>query len=490
MFDVFICHSPSNRELAAAIAARLERGAEARVLLEECNSDAGKTVASAWEAGTACGAILLLLSPDSVPHRLSRTDWEPVLRHVEGNAPPPLGAVLVSGCPYPRLLERKHFFRWDAERRETLRAIERWVLGIHLENQPAAFVPARLAWFEGREHELETMWESLVDEAGSVVVTNATAGSGKTSLAQEFARAASGHFRDIAWVGCGDRSRASLVADLGRQLGVPIEGTTEEVAARIQHVLEEHRLLVVLDDLTGEAPVLTSPGARTSVLITTRSRMVEVPPHARVLEIGRALQPVLIRLLADSAERRLWEAMSVCRQHAFALDLAARIANMGADEAGEASRRLVEECWIDPFDAAGARFRAGAGRLAATPPGADYAALHRRHAETLNGIFSKWRTEPGLCAGYLAEWEAAFQWALGSDWRLAIGLAERAFAFLRHQWRWPEAVRIYRQLLHAAGERQDRQVAERCAWELSWIADEYGRIRRPPGEGGQLAFDW
>ena len=126
MFDVFICHSPSNREVAAAaIAARLERGAEARVWLEECNSDAGVTVASAWEAGTASGAIVLLLAPDSVPHRLSRADWEPVLRHVEGNAPPPLGAVLVSGCPYPRLLERKHFFRWDAERRETLRAIER-----------------------------------------------------------------------------------------------------------------------------------------------------------------------------------------------------------------------------------------------------------------------------------------------------------------------------------------------------------------------------
>ena len=69
MLDVFICHSAADRGVAAMIAARLERGAEAIVWLDECGGHSGQTIAATWEAGLSSAAILLLLSPEAVPQR-------------------------------------------------------------------------------------------------------------------------------------------------------------------------------------------------------------------------------------------------------------------------------------------------------------------------------------------------------------------------------------------------------------------------------------
>src|SRR5258708_22824563 len=93
------------------IAARLERGAEAKVWLDECGSHSGPTIAATWEAGLSSAAIMLLLSPEAVPQRRGRADWELVLKHLERKAEPPMGAVLLRDCLFPGLLARTRFFR-------------------------------------------------------------------------------------------------------------------------------------------------------------------------------------------------------------------------------------------------------------------------------------------------------------------------------------------------------------------------------------------
>src|ERR1039458_7327635 len=69
----------------------------------------------------------------------------------------------------------------------------------------------------------------------------------------------------------------------------------------------------------------------------------------------------------------------------------------------------------------------------------------------------------------------------------SVTLASRAFAFLSAEGRWPEAADIYIRLRDAARDRDDSQVVENCAWELSWIQDEGGEIRRPPAEIGRAS---
>jgi hypothetical protein len=469
------------------IRARLERGAEAMVWLDECGGHSGQTVAATWEVGLSSAAILLLLSPEAVPQRRGREDWELALKHIEGNAEPPLGAVLLRDCSFPRLLERKRFFRWTDHPREVLRAIEKWVISLHQQGELPAFLPAHLPWFQGRERELDALWETLADDAGVVVLANSAPGSGKTSLAHEFARAASGHFRDILWIECGSRSQASIAGELASQLGVRLDEPVEESLVRLEGLIGEHRLLLVLDDVMEETPILAPLEGRCSVLITTQSGELKLPPHVRIMHVENAIHSTLADLPAGSVERRLWEAISICRRHGFPLELPARIARINGSDAKAAVERLVAQRWIDPVDAAGTRFRVGAISSSVKLPDADYEMLRRRHAVALNEDLATWRAHPARCKALLAELEIGFQWAMRSDWNLATSLTDRAFAFLKAEGRLPEAARIYTQLRQAAEHKQDERVIQNCSWELSWIWDESGNVFSPV-IGDQLAF--
>src|SRR6266404_1703773 len=128
MLEIFLCCSPADREVAAAVAARLEDTAEVTVALDDSRTG---SVAVKWEGGLSSAAILLLLSPEAVPPQVSRTEWGAILDHITSNAEPPIGSIIVRGCGYPRILERKHFFRWDNGPRDALRAIQEWALALH-----------------------------------------------------------------------------------------------------------------------------------------------------------------------------------------------------------------------------------------------------------------------------------------------------------------------------------------------------------------------
>jgi hypothetical protein len=476
VIDLYLCHAAADREVAARIASRLER-AEAKVWLEQCLS-----IPEVWDGGLSSAAMLLLLSPGAVPQRLNRDEWEPLLAHIAGNATPPVSSILIRDCGYPKLLGRKDFHRWENDRPEVvLRALESWVLSLDPQSESHTFVPARLPWFHGRESELDGLWTELVDKAGAAVLSNAEPGGGKTSLAQEFARAAGGQFRDVLWIECGGRSRLSIAGELAAQLGASLQGPVEEGIAALGTLIDNHRLLVVLDDVTGDIPIELAPEGRASLLITTRLQNDDAISVAPV-----ETSPALVETPMDARDLPLWDAMSVCRPQGFPLAFAARIAAITEADAREASRRLSDQRWIDNVDAGGTRFRLGARGGAAWHS----EATHLRHAEVLNQIFAAWRSQPTLCRALLAEMESAFQWALVSDWNLAVRLAERAFGFLSGEARLHEAVELYSELRDAARARQDLQVAENCSAELSWIQDDSGDIRRRAVSGDQLALDF
>jgi hypothetical protein len=476
VLDVYLCHAAADCELAARIRSRLER-AEATVWLEQCDS-----IPEVWDGGLSSAAIVLLLSPGAVPQRLNRDEWEPLLAHLAGNATPPVSSILISECAYPRLLGRKDFHRWDDDRPQVvLRALESWILSLDPQTESHSFVPARLPWFEGRQSELDVLWTVLVDGAGPAVLSNVAPGSGKTSLAQEFARVAGGQFRDVLWIECAGRSRLSIAAELAAHIGAPFQNPAEEGIAALVRLIGNHRLLVVLDDVTGDIPLELAPHGRASLLVTTRlsvENAISITPLETL--------PAPAEAAMDVRDAPLWEAISVCRPQGFPLEFAARIAGIGESDARAASLRLADQRWIDPVDAAGSRFRLGARGSAAWQS----EATRLRHAEVLNQIFAAWRSQPARCRSLLAEMEAAFQWALVSDWDLGVRLAERAFGFLSGQERLHEAVELYSELRDAARERRDLRVAENCSAELAWIQDDSGDIRRRAVSGGQLALDF
>ena len=466
LIDVHLCHAPADLQIAELLAKRLDRCAQAKSWLVPCGRNTPETLAATWDGGSSCAAILLLLSQESLPERLPREEWEPLLTHVEQHARPPVASVLLGDCMYPRLLERSAFFRWSRGPEKTLRDIGRWIIARHA--GAPAFVAASLPWFEGRERELHLLWTSLVDSSGFIVVANPDPGSGKTALAQQFAAAAAAHFRDTLWIGCRGRSRNSIRGEIASLLGCSFEN--------VDHFIHEQRILIVLDDVDGPPGIEWSPEARGSVLATARDR-VRWGQHARTLEIethtgaGRAAD----RPLGD-VERRLFAAMAVCRPHASHLELAARISAVDLPQA----RAIADaaEGRIARLDAAGARFRVCA--LTEIEDSARAA-----HASAVYGMFSE-RGDPAL----LADAEDAFQWALTADWTLAPRLAARVCHLLREKKRLQEAADLYRRLRQAALARGDMDVAGDCAWELSWIEQDDDDLRRPFSPVAQLAFNW
>jgi hypothetical protein len=478
--DITVCHSSADRDAASVIATRLDRCAESRVWLEECGA-ARAPIAEAWERGLSSAGIVLLLSPDSVPARLDRAEWEPILKHVTGGAQPPLACVLLRDCSYPRMLERRNFFRGRADSPDLLRELQRWAVSLHVPQDAAPMVPARLPWFAGREAELQRLWEDLADSCGAVALYGG-AGSGKTSLAQEFARRAGGQFRGVIWV-FGGRRDASVSSELALQLGLPLDLEPTDLLVRIESVLERHRLLVVLDDWQHRLPLPLVFERRSSLLMSTRNEGLGLPRAAtiRLERTGGVVAPP-----QEPAPLRLWQAMSACEPMAADLELAGRVAGLSPPEVFDACRRLVELGLADPWDGAGERFRMNAASraTAALQPGSEPA--RRRHAECLHGIFSGWNDHPEVCGRYVPEIETALGWALEADWDLAAGLALRAFDFLRSQGRTREGADILMELRRSARMRQQRLVEERCDWELSWVQDESGATRRPFAPGQQM----
>jgi hypothetical protein len=482
--DVFFCYSRADREMAGLIAKRLELMTEARILLEECPSAAGQTVAEAWEAGLSSSAIVLLLTPHSVPQRLVIDEWRGLLEHAESMAGPAVFTILAGKCRYPRLLERRHFYRWNDRSPEPLRELARWLLDRGRDDVPPSFVPAVQPWFEGRHLELETASTTLVDRSGILSLVNTEPGSGKTSLAQEFARTAASHFRDVIWLEAGELSSAAISGRLAWMLGIREGGPAEQMRVRIEEIFRQYRLLIVFDDLAVPLPFLAPPDGRTSMLITTRNSELQLPGHARILRIERVMPPAH-QPLTEEVDERLWLAMSVCRRSGFPLSLAARIASLEESEARAGAERLAEQRWIDQFDATRGRYRLSAARSVA-----GLEAVRGRHAEVLNQVLAGWWKHPELCEEMIAEVDAAYKWALETDWNLAAALAERSFAFFKASGRLQEAAEILERLGSAARVRQDGRVVEFCAWELSWIKDDQGEMRRISAEGAQLSFDF
>ncbi|MEP6536448.1 MAG: hypothetical protein ABJF23_14070, partial [Bryobacteraceae bacterium] len=474
---MFLFHAPADRGAAEIIQERLESLGAAQVRLEACGP--GETLEDVWEQGLDAPAILLLLSPSSVPATATREKWPTILAHRESCALPPLGLIQMAPCKCPPILERKHFFRYGDHPRQALRDLTYWISNLQPRSEPF-FQAARLPWFQGRSAELGVLWEKLVDDAGVAILV----GFGKTVLAQEFARLAGSHFRDVLWMDCGQRSEISISGELAAYLGESLGNHAEGAFARVGVLIQKRRVLLVLDDVPADFPAASAGGELASVLVTTGSNEGAHLPGAAVIALDSVALPTRDCKGLPDAAQEVWAAIQACRTQGFPFDLAARVAKVDEVEAQEARHALLEGRWIDPLDAAGLRYRAAERAGIATE------AYRRWHAEALAETFAKWGSQPGPCRALLAEMDAAFHWALRSNWKIATRLGHRAAGFLNKESRGAEAVYLYRQLLRGARERNDAEETEHCLRELSWVDDQHEPAHDSTAHAEQIGFDF
>ncbi len=206
------------------------------------------------EDGFSGEGIVLLLSESASPARWPLTRWEQLLIEQTREQKVDLAVVLLRECQFPARLRRTNFFDATADKLGAMRRLKRWLW----QRELAPIEPLERKWSK----DLEWLYATLSDGCTSV---HADGG-----LAEDFVREAKNDFAGIFWVSCHGRTLAQVAGDLGMQLSLRLEGTTEQNCAAIREQLLQKRYLLVLDAPAIEhLGAFLAEGGRTSTLITT-----------------------------------------------------------------------------------------------------------------------------------------------------------------------------------------------------------------------------
>jgi len=239
---IFPCYAAADRAIVERLAALLERGADARVFLDEGQLAEGADLAEKAREARMADVVLVLFSRDSMPSRWPRAQWEDALVKEPAAEGVRIAFLKCDDCIPPRVLTPM----FDAAR---LRDVKRWVRGTDPGEPPAAEFSA----------DLEVLGIAIADRPGAETVAS-------IALAREFARGFSGDFDAVLRLDCATGTLAGMAGDLAWQVGLHLEG---ELTSNLEHLrifCAARRFLVVLE---GAGPAELIFGGRCSTLIST-----------------------------------------------------------------------------------------------------------------------------------------------------------------------------------------------------------------------------
>ena len=278
--SVFLAHAPADHTFASDLAQFLERGCDVRCELDEAQLRPGEDLVEKIEQGLGSDVLVIILSPDLSPGPVPRSRWEPVLVDERRTLNATVLVIVLGDGWFPAQV-RRALPTFDArkERLNSFRWIKRRLWGRHRSNLLAA---------AGWSLEVEPLYTRLADQPGLLTVS--------ASEARLFAEEAEGEFELVVWAHCENRSLAQVAGQIGSQLGVPLDGPVAQDLVQLCRIVQERRLLLVLDAPDSKCEQAFAAGGRSSYLITTEP-------------VGPDRQPdsvSLVRELLDS--RRIAEA--------------------------------------------------------------------------------------------------------------------------------------------------------------------------------------
>jgi TIR domain len=439
VLTVFPCFAREDCQVARDLAEFLERGASVQIFLEDGEIGPGETLVSKAADGLQAAVILLILSPDSAPSLGARRYWEPVLLDQPRREGVKVATVLARSCEFPALLRRDAFFDLTTDRLAAFREIKRWLVALEPGSRQFEFEPARQSCVDGCDAEMEKLRQSIADAPGTAILT----GAGKTTLALEFARQSKRDFEGLVWLTCTEQTLASLAGDMASQLGMSLEGDVEENLIQLGKFCSQRRLLIVLDDASGDAERLV-PGGRSSTLIVKR---------------GAGSRPGL----------QMPAAVQACGNVPFRPVLIAEIASLDFGAASVLLQEIVASGAAIQLDVRYPRY--------VVQSAAPDKSLARAHAQAICRLFAHWANDDSECEADLPQLRRALDWALqdGESWGLACDLAKRGVALLRSKRRQAEAFEIVKAVQPEAERREDRRTLEDSSREQVWILESWGR---------------
>lgn len=255
---VFLAYAAADRQIAAAIAAYLDRGADVRVFLEEGEMQPGEDLAAKAREGRMADVVLVLFSRNGMPSRWPRAQWEGPLVTEPAAEGVRIGFVKCDDCVPPRVLAP--LFECEGMNLRGLRKLKRWV-----RNRAATYAPPDISSPDlSNPADLEILGIAIADRPGTETVAS-------VALAFEFVHAYREDFDEVFRLESGARTLAALSGDLAAQLGMRLEGDVPSNLERLRGFCSERRFLMLLDGVQEPAPHQLIFGGRCSTLITTEA---------------------------------------------------------------------------------------------------------------------------------------------------------------------------------------------------------------------------
>jgi hypothetical protein len=255
---VFLAYAAADRDIAAGIAAFLDRGADVRVFLDEGEMQPGEDLAAKAREGRMADVVLVLFSRNGMPSRWPRAQWEGPLVTEPAAEGVRIGFVKCDDCVPPRVLAP--LFECEGLNLRGLRKLKRWV-----RDRAATYTPPDLSKPDLSDAaDLEILGIAIADRPGTETVASA-------ALAFEFVHAYREDFDEVFRLESGGRTLAALSGDLAAQLGMRLEGDLQSNLDRLRGFCSERRFLILLDGAHEPAPHQLIFDGRCSTLIATEA---------------------------------------------------------------------------------------------------------------------------------------------------------------------------------------------------------------------------
>ena len=235
MLEVAMVYAAPDADLVRRLGSYIERNCRVQIDYSLIVAP-HRSVVEVLGCALGAAAVILFVSPHSVPSQLKREEWEPLMGEDGEEQGAPTAYVTVAPASFPKVLLRRNAFD-PSDETLCARALKRWILNLAPPAARPFTVPAGTA--EASSEEIEALWHSAADQPGAVDTSAA--------VARAFIHAARKDFHGVLWIDARGATMACATGELGAQLSFRLAGELPENLADLRTLLNRYRCLVIIE---------------------------------------------------------------------------------------------------------------------------------------------------------------------------------------------------------------------------------------------------